>query len=88
MVWIEIGRESDSIYINKVICICEYLESGLSSSDKKLIFNSPLGSMMRGKMLMIRECGIIENIRGAIIYNCYNESVDYKKIVGDRKSVV
>lgn len=37
---------------------------------------------MRGKMLMIRECGIIENIRGEIIYNCYNESVDYKKIVG------
>lgn len=32
-------------------------------------------------MLLIRECGFIENIRGAIIYNCYNENADYKIIV-------
>ena len=82
IVWIEIGKEYDSVYIDKVIYICEYLKNGLTWSDKIVKFNSPMGSMMRGKMLMFKECGFIENVKGAIIYNCYNEKSEYKQIVG------
>ncbi|OUP22363.1 hypothetical protein B5F29_01075 [Lachnoclostridium sp. An196] len=71
IVWIEIGKHSDSVYIDKVIYICEYQPSGLSANDKKMKFASPLGSMLRGKQLMSKECGIRANIRGAIIFNCY-----------------
>lgn len=71
VVWIEIGKISNSVYVNKVIYICEYLSGGLTDNDKKMKFASPLGSMMRGKQLMSKECGLKENIRGAIIYNCY-----------------
>lgn len=71
VVWIDIGKVSDAVYINKVIYICEYLQGGLTSNDKKMKFASPLGSMMRGKQLMSKECGLRVNIKGAIIYDCY-----------------
>lgn len=76
VVWIEIGKVSNSVYINKVIYICQYLQGGLTNNDKKMKFSSPLGSMMRGKRLMSKECGITANIKGAIIYNVYSCGVD------------
>lgn len=71
VVWIEIGKVSNSVYINKVIYICQYLQGGLTDNDKPMKFASPNGSMMRGKQLMSKECGIKANIKGAIIYNVY-----------------
>lgn len=69
--WIEIGKKYDSVYINKAIYQCEYLEGGLTDNDKPMKFRAPNGSMLRGKELMSRECGLKVNIKGAIIYNCY-----------------
>ena len=43
--------------------------------DKPVKFKSPLGSMYRGKQLMYSRCGLRENVRGAIIYNCYKLEV-------------
>ena len=71
VVWIEISKVSDTVYLNKVIYICEYLPDGLTANDKPMKFASPIGSMMRGKQLMSKECGIKANIKGAIIYNVY-----------------
>lgn len=71
VVWIEIGKNSDTLYIDKVIYICEYLNGGLTDNDKKMKFESPLGSMLRGKKLMSKECGLKENLKGGIIYNVY-----------------
>ncbi len=71
VVWIEIGKQFDSVYINKAIYQCEYLDNGLTANDKPMKFASPQGSMLRGKQLMTRECGIRANIKGAIIYDCY-----------------
>lgn len=78
IVWIEISKKYDSLYINKVIYECEYLKSGLTNNDKPVKFASPLGSMMRGKQLMSKECGLKMNIKGAIIYNCYKIETDKK----------
>ena len=71
VVWIEIGKHYDSVFINKAIYQCEYLEGGLTANDKPMKFASPRGSMLRGKQLMSKECGLKANIRGAIIYDCY-----------------
>ena len=71
VVWIQIGEKYRYVFINRAIYQCEYLEGGLTDSDKKVKFASPLGSMMRGKMLMKSVCGLKANIKGAIIYNCY-----------------
>lgn len=69
--WIEIGKKYNSVFININIYQCEYLENGLTNNDKKLKFNSPNGSMFRGIQLMSKQCGIIANLKGAIIYDCY-----------------
>lgn len=45
----------------------------MTSNDKPMKFQSPCGSMARGKELMSRECGLKANIKGAIIYNCYRK---------------
>jgi glycosyltransferase involved in cell wall biosynthesis len=74
VVWIKIGKEIKFVFINQAIYLCEYLEGGLTANDKPLKFASPLGSMMRGKMLMSKECGLKANIKGGIIYNCYSKA--------------
>lgn len=76
VVWIEIGKKFRFAFINQPIYVCEYLEDGLTKTDKPMKFASPMGSMLRGKRLMSRECGIKANIKGAIIYNCYQRNVE------------
>ena len=78
--WIEIGKKYNSVYIDKAIYQCEYLNGGLTYNDKPLKFKSPNGSMMRGRQLMSSECGIKVNIKGAIIYNCYSMETDSNKV--------
>lgn len=75
VVWIEIGKKYRFAFINQPIYVCEYLEDGLTANDKPMKFASPIGSMLRGKRLMSRECGLKVNIKGAIIYNCYSHDV-------------
>ncbi len=75
VIWIQIGLKYEYVFIDQPIYQCEYLESGLTANDKKMKFASPLGSMMRGKMLMKPECGWKVNVKGAIIWNCYKREV-------------
>lgn len=75
VVWIPLGIKYKTVFINQPIYIFEYLDHGLTRNDKRYKFASPLGSMMRGKMLMKKECGLTSNIRGAIIYSCYRRVV-------------
>lgn len=81
VVWIAIGEKYKFLFINKPIYQCEYLNDGLTSNDKKMKFASPLGSMLRGKMLMRPACGWKVNIKGAIIYNCYK--LEVSKVIPD-----
>ena len=75
VLWIEIAKEYDSVFLDKGIYVSEYLSDGLTANDKNVKFGSPLGSMLRGKQLMYSGCGLRENLRGAIIYNCYRNEV-------------
>ena len=43
--WVKIAQKYKTVYINKVIYICEYLEGGLTSSGRKMRIKSPLGGM-------------------------------------------
>lgn len=76
VVWIQLGMKLKHVFINKIIYQCNYLTDGLTANDKRMKFASPLGSIMRGKMLMQKECGLIVCVKGAIIYNCYLREVD------------
>lgn len=71
VLWIEISKQYDAVFIDESIYECEYLEDGLTDNDKIMKINSPLGSMLRGKQLMYKKCGIINMFKGIIIYDCY-----------------
>ncbi len=75
IVWISMGEKYQLVFVNQPIYQCEYLEKGLTQNDKRLKFASPYGSMLRGKKLMISRCGWVSWIRGAIIYDCYNQEI-------------
>lgn len=79
IVWIAMGETYKLVFIKQPIYQYEYLDDGLTNNDKKLKFNSPYGSMLRGKKLMINRCGFVSWIRGAIIYNCYKKEIHNKK---------
>lgn len=76
VVWIPMGMKYKTVFINIPIYQFEYLDDGLTKNDKRHKFQSPLGSMMRGKLLMTRQCGFIANVRGAILYDCYRSCLD------------
>ncbi len=71
VVWIPMGLKYKTVFINQAIYQFDYLPDGLTRNDKLHKFASPFGSMLRGKILMKKECGLKANIKGAIIYNCY-----------------
>lgn len=71
VVWIAIGLHSRCVFVDRTIYICEYLKNGLTANDKPAKFASPQGSMLRGKLLMTKECGWKANLKGAIIYDAY-----------------
>lgn len=75
IVWIEIAKRYKTLFTNISVYECEYLPDGLTANDKPMKFASPLGSMLRGKQLMYKKCGIKANIKGAIIYDCYKNEV-------------
>jgi len=76
VVWIQVGLKYKFVFISQAIYQCEYLTDGLTANDKPMKFASPFGSMLRGKILMRKECGIKTRIKGAIIYNCYRQNVN------------
>ena len=74
VVWIPLGQTYQTVFINRVIYLFDYLPDGLTRNDKRHKLASPLGSMLRGRALMHDACGIKANIKGAILYNCYRQA--------------
>lgn len=43
--WVNIGLHYNTVYLNKVIYMCDYLEGGLTNSGRKMRMKSPKGGM-------------------------------------------
>lgn len=71
VIWIPIAKKYDMVHINKAIYIGEYLEEGLTKSDKKIKVHSPLGMMEHAKVLMYKECCFKSKCKGTILYTIY-----------------
>ena len=80
-----------TVYINKIIYICEYLEGGLTKSGRKMRINNPLGGMLHGSLYFSKRFKFKYRIKGMMLYiiygffagkpvnNMYN-SCGYKKL--------
>lgn len=70
-VWNTIAKEYNTLYINKIIYIAEYLEGGLTKSGKKLRINSPIGGMKYSTVYFSREFNFMTQVKYMILYCCY-----------------
>lgn len=85
--WQHIGFNYDTVYINKVIYICEYLEGGLTRSGRIMRIKCPLGGMDNSNSYFEKVPG--RNVKArilfkeAILFDCYGffAKMDIVKIV-------
>lgn len=77
--WFNIGLKYKTVYINKVIYICEYLEGGLTSSGRKLRIKSPLGGRETANLYMsapkLKPKLLLKQM---MLYICFGKTAGFK----------
>lgn len=71
VLWVEVSRKYNLVYINKVIYIAEYLEAGLTMSGRKLRIENPLGSMKSAEVLMKKDINLKIRFKNYWLYSTY-----------------
>lgn len=71
IIWTKIGFEYNTVYINKAIYICEYLEGGLSKSGRALRIKCPLGGMEYAKIHLDKRIKLKIRIKMMVLFICY-----------------
>ena len=70
--WINVALKYDTIYINKIIYICKYLEGGLTKLGRSFRLKNPCGGMATSRLaLSTKQICLRRRIRDAILYSCY-----------------
>jgi glycosyltransferase involved in cell wall biosynthesis len=69
--WASVARDYDTIYINKGIYVCEYLEDGLTMSGRKMRISNPLGGMLHAKTYFNSKIKLSLKIKNAWLYIAY-----------------
>lgn len=77
--WVNAALKYDTIYIKKVIYICEYLDGGLTKSGRQMRMKNPRGGMVSSKVEMNRKVCFTTRIKKAILYSCYGFAAGMKK---------
>ena len=84
--WNYLGFRYDSVYINQVIYICEYLEGGLSKSGRLLRVSCPYGGMANSNSFLERLNGRKVNfsvlVKEVLLFICYGKfaGLNYQEI--------
>lgn len=88
----KIAEAYKMLYENKIICIAEYLEGGLTRLGRPLRIKCPRGGMESSKIAFGKKFPLYVRIKYAILYNCYADfakeglrsrlqSVDHAKLL-------
>jgi glycosyltransferase involved in cell wall biosynthesis len=72
VVWKQLAHKGNSLFVNKIIYITEYLEDGLTHAGRKLLINNPLGSMLNSKLGMTKDFKFKLRIRNGLLYCAYS----------------
>ena len=89
--WNNAGFKYDTVYINKVIYICEYLEGGLTKSGRRLRIKCPKGGMENCNSFFGSAPGRRVNLKTLIkeawLFICYGkfDHLKYKEIAAKCK---
>lgn len=75
--WCRVGFNYDTVFINKVIYICSYLEGGLTKSGRKMRMRNPLGGMdncnsffLKGNNRHVKQSLLLKE---AMLFVCYGK---------------
>lgn len=80
--WNQIGFSYDTVYINEILYICDYLEGGLTKSGRKLRIRCPYGGMADCKTYFLqkndRKVKLRILIKEAWLFICYGKFAGLK----------
>lgn len=90
----KIGREYEYVFIDKIIYLCEYQETGLTKSGRRLRINNPLGGMEHAKEYLDKNIYITKIVlKNYLLYYTYfrfykdKNKEKYKKIKIDKNII-
>lgn len=70
-IWIPMALKYDTVYLNKVIYIADYLPDGLTKAGRRMQMNNPVGAMYAAKLGLDCKAKLCYKIKQAILYGCY-----------------
>lgn len=76
-VWGKLALKYNTLYINKIIYIGDYLEDGLTKNRKKVKVNSPKGVVEVAKVLCCDKANLKVKIKYMIFYIAYGKIATY-----------
>jgi glycosyltransferase involved in cell wall biosynthesis len=84
-IWSTIAKKYDMLFVNKIIYIYEYDESGLTKSGRKLRINNPLGGIFAAKVGLSKEFNWRAKTKRMWLYICYGffAKLGMKKMFND-----
>ena len=69
--WDRVGMTHKYFYINKVVCLCEYLEDGLTGAGRAMRIKNANGGMFTSNLRMNRKYPFIFRVKNGLLYTCY-----------------
>ena len=69
--WGRLSFTHKCVYVNRVICICEYLEGGLTDAGRAMRIRNPRGGMFHANVYMARKNGLKTQIKNGLLYTAY-----------------
>lgn len=71
MLWNTLGMKYKTVYRNKLVYMCEYLEDGLSKSGRRLRLQCPNSMMTVTRTYLIDRVKLKKRIKATWLYICY-----------------
>lgn len=72
IIWNEMAMKYDTVYINKPIYVCEYLEDGLSKNSLIVRTKCPLGALENAKLFMNKRFKLSIRLKNSILYSGFS----------------
>ena len=91
VVWNKIAYNYDTVYINKDIYECEYLEGGLTSNSIKTRVNNPKGAIANYEIMMKKPFKFSLRVKYSILYNAFSKfaNISFKdRLRNDNKFLI
>lgn len=78
-VWMQMSGPYQMVHINKNVYICDYLESGLTKTGRKMKIHSPKGMVLRSRVyLNNKDTCIKSRVKMMILYIIYGHFAKYR----------